>query len=67
MKFAWFKKNFRRFSVNHGYRSTYTINQFRSNLDYDGIDYGLDYASQPNDDLDQSGNFKNQIFISNIK
>jgi len=66
MKFAWFKKNFRRFSVNHGYRSTYTINQFRSNLDFNGIDYGLDYASQPNDDLDQSGNFKNQILYSNI-
>nr|WP_198513417.1 cell surface protein SprA [Confluentibacter lentus] len=66
MKFAWFKKNFRRFSVNHGYRSTYTINQFRSNLDFNGIDYGLDYASQPNDDLDQSGNFKNQVLYSNI-
>ncbi|PKQ44373.1 T9SS outer membrane translocon Sov/SprA [Confluentibacter flavum] len=66
MKFAWFKKNFRRFSINHGYRSFYTINQFRSNLDFNGIDYGLDYASQPNDDLDQSGNFKNQTLYSNI-
>src|SRR5690606_22267753 len=41
MKFAWFKKNFRRFSVNHGYRSTSTSNRFRSNLDFNGIDYGL--------------------------
>ncbi|WP_111307682.1 cell surface protein SprA [Confluentibacter sediminis] len=66
MKFTWFKKNFKRFSVNHGYRSTYTINQFRSNLDFNGIDYSTDYASQPNEDLDQSGNFKNQTLYSNI-
>ncbi|MGE5944758.1 MAG: cell surface protein SprA, partial [Flavobacteriales bacterium] len=66
MKFAWFKKNFKRFSVNHGYRSTYTINQFRSNLDFTDIDYSLDYASQPSEDLNQSGNFKNQILYSNI-
>ena len=66
MKFAWFKKNFRRFSVNHGYRSTYTINQFRSNLDFTNVDYGVDYASQPNDVLDQSGNYKNQVLYSNI-
>ncbi|MBU3820921.1 cell surface protein SprA [Flavobacteriaceae bacterium XHP0103] len=66
MKFAWFKKNFRRFSVNHGYRSTYTINQFRTNLDFNGINYGLDYNSQPLEDLDQSGNFKNEKLYSNI-
>src|SRR5690606_6486219 len=66
MKFAWFKKHFRRFSLNHGYRSTYTINQFRTNLDFNGINYGLDYNSQPADDLDQSGNFKNERLFSNI-
>src|SRR5690606_8945768 len=66
MKFAWFKKHFRRFSLNHGYRSTYTINQFRTNLDFNGINYGLDYNSQPAEDLDQSGNFKNERLYSNI-
>ena len=34
MKIPWFKKTFRRFSIQHGYRSRYTINQFRTNLDY---------------------------------
>jgi len=66
MKFAWFKKNFKRFSVTHGYRSNYTINQFRSNLDYKDIDYTLDYVNQPNDVLDQSGNYKNETLYSNI-
>ena len=57
MKFDWFKKRFKRFSLTHGYRSTYTINQFQSNLDYD-----------PNDPqaLDQGGNFKNERLFSNI-
>ena len=57
MKLAWFKQRFKRFSLSHGYRSNYTINQFRSNLDYD--------ADNP-DDLDQNGNFKNEILYSNI-
>ena len=33
MKLPWFKRTFKRFSVQHGYRSRYTINQFRTNLD----------------------------------
>ncbi len=32
MKLAWFKDNFKRFSVQHGYRSSYSVNSFRSNL-----------------------------------
>lgn len=32
MKLAWFKDNFKRFSVQHGYRSSYSVNAFRSNL-----------------------------------
>ena len=57
MNFKWFKDRFKRFSIIHGYRSTYTINQFRSNLDYD-----------PNNptEVDQSGNFKNETIYSNI-
>jgi len=57
MKFKWFRDKFRRFSVTHGYRSSYTINQFRTNLDYD--------PNNP-DALDQGGNFKNQTLFSNI-
>ena len=57
MKFKWFKKRFKRFSLTHGYNSTYTINQFRTNLDYD--------ANNPNE-LDQGENFKNETLFSNI-
>ncbi|MDT0557722.1 cell surface protein SprA [Ichthyenterobacterium sp. W332] len=57
MKMKWFKKHFRRFSINHGYRSNYTINQFRTNLEFD--------PDNP-DELDQGGNFKAQTLFSNI-
>ena len=57
MKMKWFKKNFKRFSLTHGYNSTYTINQFRTNLDYDETSPG---------DLDQGGNFKNKTLFSNV-
>jgi len=57
MKMKWFKKHFKRFSLTHGYNATYTINQFRTNLDYD--------ADNPNA-LDQGGNFKNETLFSNV-
>ena len=57
MRLNWFKDKFKRFSVSHGYRSGYTINQFRTNLDYDGANPQA---------LDQGGNFKNQTIFSNI-
>ncbi|WP_417212656.1 cell surface protein SprA [Bizionia sp.] len=57
MNLKWFKDKFKRFSIVHGYRSNYTINQFRSNLDYD--------ADNPTA-VDQSGNFKNEKLYSNI-
>ncbi|WP_425545545.1 cell surface protein SprA [Gaetbulibacter jejuensis] len=66
MKFNWFKKRFKRFSVTHGYRSSYTINQFRTNLDYQAADPTMDYANQDPNVLDQSGNFKNRTVFSNI-
>ncbi|WOD42089.1 cell surface protein SprA [Hwangdonia lutea] len=73
MKFDWFKKRFKRFSVTHGYRSTYTINQFSTNLNLN-LDAAAneapiprtDYASQPSEALDQSGNYKNGTLFSNI-
>jgi len=66
MRNKWFKKRFKRFSITHGYRSSYTINQFRTNLDYEAADPTLDYASQNPDVLDQSGNFKAQTLFSNV-
>ena len=33
MKNKWFKKQFKRFSLQHGYRSAYTINSFQTNLE----------------------------------
>ncbi len=66
MKLKWFKKRFKRFSLSHGYRSDYSVGQFRTNLDFNGINYNIDYALQPNDDLDQAGNFKNEEIYSNV-
>jgi cell surface protein SprA len=66
MKIPWFKKMFRRFSIQHGYRSRYTINQFRTNLDYTPGVRSEDYINQPDEALDQAGNFKNETLYSNI-
>jgi cell surface protein SprA len=57
MNLPWFKKNFRRFSLTHGYRAGYTVNQFQSNLDYD-----------PNNPeaVDQAGNFKVKTLLTNV-
>ncbi len=73
MRFKWFKKHFKRFSLTHGYRSTYTINQFNTNLnlnlDPDANEApvpGTEYALQPDEALDQSGNYKNTRLFSNI-
>ena len=57
MKIAWFKKYFKRFSLQHGYRSGYTVNQFRTNLDYD--------VNNP-DAVDQSGNYKSTTLLTNV-
>lgn len=66
MRIPWFKKMFRRFSIQHGYRSRYTINQFRTNLDYTPGVRGGDYDNQPGESLDQAGNYKNETLYSNI-
>ncbi|RLD30312.1 MAG: cell surface protein SprA [Bacteroidetes bacterium] len=66
MQFKWFKKHFKRFSVTHGYNSTYTINQFRTNLDFNAANKSLDYTAQNTNVLDQAGNYKNETLFSNI-
>lgn len=68
MKIPWFKKTFRRFSIQHGYRSSYTINQFRTNLDLvtEELIPGLAYGDQLDDVKDAAGNYKNETLYSNI-
>ena len=66
MRNKWFKKQFRRFSITHAYRATYTINQFRTNLDYQAADPSQEYSLQNPNVLDQSGNFKTKTLYSNI-
>ncbi|MCW2117868.1 cell surface protein SprA [Flavobacterium sp. 7A] len=56
MRYGMFKKHFKRFSLQHNYRASYTINQFRSNFKYD---------ENPNG-IDDSGNFYNKTLISNV-
>jgi cell surface protein SprA len=56
MRYKFFKDRFRRFSLQHNYRASYTVNSFRSNFEYD----------QNPSSLDQSGNFVNKTLISNV-
>ena len=57
MRLKWFKKRFKRFSLQHGYRADYTVNQFQSNLDYD--------INDPQS-TDQAGNFKSKTLLTNV-
>ncbi|WP_299551919.1 cell surface protein SprA [Seonamhaeicola sp.] len=75
MKFNWFKKHFKRFSLTHGYRSAYTINQFNTNLnlntnpdDNEAPVPGIPYndPNQPDAGKDQSGNFKNERLFGGV-
>jgi cell surface protein SprA len=56
MRYAFFKKNFKRFSLQQNYRASYTVNAFRSNFEYDKTPNGLD----------ASGNFLNKTIMSNV-
>jgi cell surface protein SprA len=56
MRYEFFKENFKRFSVQHSYRASYTINSFRSNLDYN---------INPNG-FDKGGNFLTKTIIANV-
>lgn len=58
MRYKFFKENFKRFSIQHAYRASYTINSFRSNFDY----------SATNNERDNGGygNFYNRMIIGNI-
>ncbi|WP_224484080.1 T9SS outer membrane translocon Sov/SprA [Robertkochia aurantiaca] len=54
MRLKWFEEKFRRFSLTHAYRSSYSINNFRTNLEFD-----------EGGSFDQSGNLKNPLLYTN--
>jgi cell surface protein SprA len=56
MRYKFFKETFKRFTIQHAYRASYTINSFRSNFDYDKDPGGKD----------ATGNFYNKMIIGNI-
>jgi cell surface protein SprA len=56
MRYKYFKDKFKRFSLQHNYRASYTINQFRSNFDYNEKPNGQDVNT----------NFFNKTIMSNI-
>ena len=56
MRYKYFKDKFRRFSLQHNYRASYTINQFRSNFDYNENPGGQDVNT----------NFYNETIMSNV-
>ena len=57
MRYKFFKDKFKRFSIQHSYKASYTVNSFRSNLDY------TQHAGQINP---LSGNFYSPNIIGNI-
>ncbi len=66
MNLNWFKKRFKRFSLNHGYQSVYTINRFQSNLDFVPGNGALDYNDQISSSLNSNGDFKSENLYFNI-
>ncbi len=64
MRYKMFKDNFRRFSLQSGYKASYTINAFRSNFEYDRAPSGILLDGSLN--VDTGGNLFNKTIISNI-
>ena len=58
MRIGWFKKKFQSFTLTHGYRSSYTINNYSNNLLFDGQD--------PYAETDLVGNYYNEKLFSNV-
>ena len=55
MKNRWFKKKFKRFSLSHGYRSSYSINSFQSNLERQNGLFEI-----------ETGDIKPELIINNV-
>ena len=56
MRYNFFKKTFKRFSLQQNYRASYTVNSFRSNFNYTKNPEGKD----------DSGNYFNPTIMSNV-
>ncbi|PJJ09566.1 protein involved in gliding motility SprA [Flavobacterium sp. 1] len=56
MRYEFFKKTFKRFSLTQNYKASYTVNSFRSNFNY---------TKDPNG-LDDSGNYYSPTIMSNV-
>lgn len=56
MRMEAIKNTFRRFTLTHGYRASYALSDFRTNLEY----------TQNPDQLDQGGNFRNEKLFTNV-
>ncbi|AZQ45131.1 T9SS outer membrane translocon Sov/SprA [Nonlabens ponticola] len=66
MNLKWFKKRFKRFSLQHGYQAGYTINRFQTNLDFSPGNGGLAYEDQNQQALNQNGDFKPEDLFFNV-
>jgi cell surface protein SprA len=66
MRFEFFKNNFKRFSLQHNYRASYTVNAFRSNFEYDDWIKRGKPETNPETDKDKSNNFFNETITSNV-
>ncbi|MBC2838781.1 cell surface protein SprA [Robiginitalea sp. SC105] len=64
MKNKWFKKQFKRFSLSHGYRSSYTINSFQTNLERYQLVNDNDPATNPFEA--ETGDLMPEILINNV-
>jgi len=61
MKNKWFRKKFKRFSLQHGYRAAYSINSFQTNLDRTQLE---DEGLRPIDG--ETGDILPEEIISNV-
>ncbi|WP_281637277.1 cell surface protein SprA [Flavobacterium marginilacus] len=56
MRYNFFKKTFKRFSLQHNYQASYTVNAFNSNYNYTKNSTGVD----------ENGNYYNLTIMSNV-
>ncbi|MBQ4914000.1 cell surface protein SprA [Maribacter sp. MMG018] len=54
MRNKWFKKKFKRFSLSHGYRASYSINSFQTNLE------------KENGQFDENGDILPDLILNNV-
>ena len=78
MRYKFFKDRFKRFSIQNGYKASYTINSFRSNFEFDKAPDGV--SRDPAQlitantgggntirlNADTGGNIYNKLLVSNI-